>query len=326
MFKQLQLSKDDKAIRAGIVTCEKDQLPEGNVLVKVDYSTLNYKDGLAITGSAPIIRAFPGVPGIDLAGVIEESDHPCWQAGDQVLLNGYGIGEATWGGLSQYARVNGDHLVKVPEGYSTRDTMALGTAGYTAALCVDALVKHGLEPGAKVLVTGATGGVGSVAIALLKAAGFSPVAATGKPEAREYLEKLGADDVIDRATLAEPGKPMQAETWAAVVDAAGGNTLVNAIAQTRYDGAIAACGLADSMSLPATMAPFILRNVTLYGIDSVMAPMEKRIKAWARLARDFDLSLLEPMITEIALAEVPETAAKFMAGTVTGRYVVDVNA
>ncbi len=326
MFKAIVIEKTDSGQEAAVSSLEQDVLPEGDVLIRVDYSTINYKDGLAITGASPVVRQFPMVPGIDLAGTVEQSDHPRWQVGDKVVLNGWGVGEGHWGGLSQYARLKGDWLVPLPSAFDTRQAMAIGTAGYTASLCVDALVDHGLTPDdGEILVTGASGGVGSIAIALLAKAGFSVAASTGKVAEADYLKNLGAAEIIDRAGLSEPGKPMQKERWAGVVDAVGGNTLANACAQTRYRGAVAACGLAESPKFPTTVMPFILRGVTLYGIDSVMAPLAPRERAWERLARDLDPSLLETVASEISLAEAASVAGDVLAGKIKGRLVVDVN-
>ena len=331
MFKAVLISKQDGA-QAGappsvrLADLQESELPEAAVTVRVEYSTLNYKDGLAITGKSPVVRKFPMVPGIDLAGVVESSTSDAWRAGDRVLLNGWGVGEGHWGGFAQKARVNGDWLQRVPESFTTRQAMAIGTAGYTASLCVEALVKHGLTPDkGDVLVTGASGGVGSVAIALLARAGFKIVASTGKAGEADYLKNLGARDVIDRNELAQQGKPLQKERWAAVVDSVGSHTLANACAQTRYRGLVAACGLAQGMDFPASVAPFILRGVSLLGIDSVMAPREVRQPAWDRLARDLDATSLDRMSTVIGLAEVPNAAQNIVIGRIRGRVVVDVN-
>lgn len=326
MFNALVIDKADSQQEVAVKSLEQDALPEGDVLVRVDYSTINYKDALAITGASPVVRSFPMVPGIDLAGVVEKSDHARWKAGDRVVLNGWGVGEGHWGGLAQYARLKGDWLIAMPENFDSRQAMIIGTAGYTASLCVDALVDHGISPDAgEVLVTGASGGVGSIAIALLARAGYKVAASTGKVAEADYLKSLGASEIIDRAELSEAGKPLQKERWAGVVDAVGGNTLANACAQTRYRGAVAACGLAESMKFPASVAPFILRGVTLYGIDSVMAPLEPRERAWSRLARDLDAATLEAVASDISLADVVNVAGDVLAGKVKGRLVVDVN-
>ena len=327
MFKAVLIDKqEDAAQTARVVELENDQLPAGDVLIQVDYSTINYKDALAITGKSPVVRKFPMVPGIDLAGTVLESQHSGWNVGDRVVLNGWGVGEGHWGGLSQRARLNGDWLVKLPDAFNTRDAMVIGTAGYTASLCVDALVNNGVQPGdGEILVTGASGGVGSVAIALLAAAGYEIVASTGKTEEEPYLKSLGASAIVDRTILSEKGKPMQRERWAGVVDAVGSFTLANACAQTRYRGTVTACGLAQGMDFPASVAPFILRGVTLCGIDSVMAPAEPRQSAWARLARDMDKAKLESIASEIGLEEVVAVADDVLAGNVKGRLVVYVN-
>ncbi len=328
MFSAILISKDEAGQQSVAVSqVDEAQLPEGNVTIDVEYSTLNYKDGLAITGSSPVVRKFPMVPGIDLAGVVSESSHADYKAGDRVVLNGWGVGEGHWGGLGQKARLNGDWLVNLPAAFTARQAMAIGTAGYTAALCVDALVKHGVTPDqGEILVTGATGGVGSVAVALLAKAGYTVIAATGKASEADYLKGLGASGIIDRAELSEKGKPLQKERWAGVVDSVGSQTLVNACAQTRYGGAVAACGLAQGADFPATVMPFILRGVALLGIDSVMAPKAKRMGAWARLARDLDPSVLEVIGgTELGLAEAIPAAADLLAGKVRGRIVVNVN-
>lgn len=326
MFSAILIEKDDAEQKVGLASLEEEQLPEGDVSVDVEYSTLNFKDGLAITGKSPVVRKFPMVPGIDLAGVVTESSHADWKKGDRVVLNGWGVGETHWGGLAQRARLNGDWLVPLPSNFSTKQAMAIGTAGYTASLCVDALVAHGVRPDqGEVLVTGATGGVGSVAIALLAKAGFQVAAATGKSSEADYLQQLGAATVLDRAELAEKGKPLQKERWAGVVDAVGSHTLANACAQTRYRGAVAACGLAQGMDFPASVAPFILRGVSLLGIDSVMAPKEPRMAAWERLSKDLDPAVLDTIAEEIALADVIDAAGRLMDGKVRGRIVVDVN-
>src|SRR5262245_59890599 len=303
------ISKTDGPQSVQLVELQDAQFPDAPVTVRVDYSTINYKDGLAITGKSPVVRKFPMVPGIDFAGVVESSKSDAWKVGDRVLLNGWGVGEAHWGGLAQKARVNAEWLQRVPERFTTRQAMAIGTAGYTASLCVEALVKHGLTPDrGEVLVTGASGGVGSVAIALLAPAGFKVVASTGKANEADYLKALGAGQIIDRNELSQAGKPLQKERWAAVVDSVGSHTLANACAQTKYRGLVAACGLAQGMDFPASMAPFILRGVSLLGIDSVMAPREVRQPAWDRLARDLDAAALDRLSKVIGLAEVQKAA------------------
>ena len=326
MFSAILIDKSEAGQQVSLAQLDEAQLPEGDVAIDVEYSTLNYKDGLAITGRSPVVRKFPMVPGIDLAGTVRDSQHPDWQKGDKIVLNGWGVGETHWGGLAQQARLKGDWLVPLPKAFTSRQAMAIGTAGYTASLCIDALLGHGVRPDqGEVLVTGASGGVGSVAIALLKQAGFSIVASSGKAAEAGYLKRIGAAAVIDRAGLAQPGKPLQKERWAAVVDSVGSHTLANACAQTRYGGAVAACGLAQGMDFPASVAPFILRGVTLFGIDSVMAPKPRRLAAWNRLARDLDGAALDLIATEIGLGEVIAAASNLMQGKVRGRIVVDVN-
>ncbi len=317
---------DQPGSAAKLVRLGEAELPEASVSVDVAWSTINYKDGLALTGRAPILRKFPIVPGIDLAGVVTASTHPEWAPGDRVVLNGAGLGESSWGGLAQRARVDGNWLIRVPEAFDLRQAMGIGTAGYTAMLCVLALERQGVTPAAgEVLVTGASGGVGSIAIAVLAKLGYSITASTGKLEQGEYLRNLGAGAVIDRAELSQPGKPLQKERWAAVVDSVGSHTLVNACAQTRYRGVVAACGLAQGMDFPATMAPFILRAVTLCGVESVMAPKPLRQQAWTRLASDLDPRKLETMTTGIGLGEAIGAAERILDGQVRGRIVVDVN-
>ena len=325
MFKAILINKDEQGYRAELGQADEANLPEGDVRVKVLYSTLNYKDGLAITGKSPVVRSFPMVPGIDFAGEVIESANSKFKVGDRVLLNGWGVGEGHWGGLAQQARVKGDWLIPLPKGFTAKQALAIGTAGYTAMLCVMALQKHGLKPSdGEVLVTGAAGGVGSFAVHLLSKLGFTVVASTGRMAETEYLKKLGASEVIDRATLSEPGKPLAKERWAAVLDSVGSHTLANACAQTKSNGAVAACGLAQGMDLPTSVAPFILRGVALLGIDSVMCPRAKREQAWKRLAKDLDLSHLAAMTTTIALDAVPEQAKALLDGQVRGRLVVKI--
>jgi acrylyl-CoA reductase (NADPH) len=300
-------------------------LPQGDVTVRVEYSTLNYKDGLAITNKSPVVRVWPMVAGIDGAGTVSASEHPDWKPGGRFILNGWGVGETHWGCLGEMARLKGDWLVRLPAAFTARQAMAIGTAGYTAMLCVLALEDHGITPATgEVLVTGATGGVGSVAVALLGKLGYQVVAATGKAHEEAYLKRLGAASVIDRASLSVAGKPFQKERWAGVVDAVGSHTLANALAQTRYGGVVAACGLAQGMDLATTVMPFILRGVTLAGIDSVMAPLGRRQRAWDRLARDLDPALLESMVEEVALDGAIAKAQALMAGNVRGRVVVRI--
>lgn len=328
MFQALILRKDDAGFRAAIETLDDAALPplgDGDVLVGVEYSTLNYKDGLALTQRGPVVRSWPMVPGIDGAGRVIDSRHPRWKAGDRVIHNGWGVGETRWGCLAERAVLPGAGLVALPEAFSARQAMAIGTAGYTAMLCVLALERHGVAPGAgDVLVTGATGGVGSVAVALLARLGHRVAASTGKASEAAYLQGLGAAEVIDRATLSAPGKPLQKERWAAVVDTLGSHTLANACAQTRYGGVVAACGLAQGMDFPSSVAPFILRGVTLAGVDSVMAPTPLREAAWQRLARDLDPALLASMTEEIPLSAAVARAADLMDGKVRGRIVVHI--
>ena len=326
MFKALLLERDDAGFRAGIREIDEALLPEGEVLLAVQHSTLNYKDGLAITNRSPVVRKWPMVAGIDGAGRLLESSHPQWKPGDLVVHNGWGAGETHWGCLAQKARLKGDWLVPLPEAFTTRQAMAIGTAGYTAMLCVLALERHGIKPGdGEVLVTGATGGVGSVAVALLGKLGHQVVAATGKAAEVDYLKSLGAASVIDRAELAAPGKPLQKERWAAVVDAVGSHTLANACAQTRYGGVVAACGLAQGADLPGTVMPFILRGVTLAGVDSVMAPLPLRREAWQRLARDLDPRRLEAIAADVPLEQAMACAGDLMEGKVRGRVVVTID-
>ena len=326
MFKALQLNKTDGGFSAAVVQLDDSQLPAGDVLAQVEYSTLNYKDALAITNQAPVVRQWPMVAGIDGAGTVLESTHPHWKAGDRFVHNGWGLGETRWGLMAQRARLQGDWLVRLPPAFTTRQAMAIGTAGYTAMLCVLALERHGVLPAAgEVLVTGATGGVGSVAVALLGKLGYSVVAATGKTSEEAWLKQLGASAMIDRAELGAPGKPLQKERWAAVIDAVGSHTLANACAQTRYGGVVAACGLAQGADFPATVMPFIIRGVTLAGIDSVLAPLARRQQAWERLARDLDPVLLESITEEIALEQAVPRAADLMAGRVRGRLVVKID-
>jgi len=324
-YQALHIEKDDASYRCTLKTLDDSTLPEGDVTVQVDYSTLNYKDGLAITGKSPVVRKFPLTPGIDLAGTVTDSQHPLFKTGDQVVLNGWGVGESHSGGLAQKARLKGDWLVKLPAAFTPRQAMAIGTAGYTAMLCVMALEKHGVTSDkGDILVTGAGGGVGSVAIALLAKLGFRVVASTGRPQEADYLRQLGAADVMDRAELSAPGKPLAKERWAGVVDTVGSHTLANACASTKYGGVVTACGLAQGMDFPSSVAPFILRGVTLAGIDSVMAPRAVREAAWARLAQDLDAAQLERITREVGLAEAIGLGAEILAGQVRGRVVVNV--
>ena len=329
MFRAILLTKsDDGSTRAELSQLDDSQLPsEGDVTVAVEYSTINYKDGLAITGKSPVVRKWPMVPGIDGAGTVVASSHPNWKAGDHFLLNGWGVGEGHMGCLGQRAKLKGDWLIPLPNGMSARTAMAIGTAGYTAMLCAMALAENGVKPEhGDVLVTGASGGVGSVAVAILAARGYRVVASTGKTAEADYLKSLGAADVIDRAELSAPGKPLQKERWAGVVDSVGSHTLANAVAQVRYGGTVAACGLAQGMDFPATVAPFILRNVKLIGVDSVMAPIDRRVAAWSNLASEIKSVTLEKITQQISLADAVIWAPKILAGEVRGRLVVDVNA
>ncbi|GJG97191.1 MDR family oxidoreductase [Cupriavidus pauculus] len=330
-FQALLLTQADGKTQAEIAKLDESQLPEdGDVLVAVDYSTVNFKDGLAITGRSPVVRKWPMVAGIDGAGTVLDSSDPRWKTGDRVVLNGYGVGETHWGCLAQRARLKGDWLVKLPDAFTTRQAMAIGTAGYTAMLSVLALERGGVNgpvrPGdGEVLVTGASGGVGSVAISILAKLGYRVTASTGKTAEADFLRALGAADVIDRAELSAPGKPLQKERWAAVIDSVGSHTLVNACAQVRYGGVVTACGLAQGMDFPASVAPFILRGVTLAGIDSVMAAMPLREMAWKRLAQDLAPDRLQAITHEIRLAEAVEAGRKIVEGGMRGRVVVDVN-
>jgi putative YhdH/YhfP family quinone oxidoreductase len=325
-FKALYLAKSGDEFSARVTQVDEKSLPEGDVTIRVDYSTLNYKDALAITNASPIVRKWPMVAGIDGAGTVEESRHPLWEAGDKVILNGWGVGESHWGCLAQKARLKGDWLVRLPAGMTTRQAMAIGTAGYTAMLAVLDLERLGaVKERGEALVTGATGGVGSIAVALLAARGYRVVASTGKTAEGDYLRALGAAEIIDRKMLSEPGKPLQKERWGSVIDSVGSHTLANACAQTVSEGVVAACGLAQGMDFPVTVAPFILRGVTLRGINSVYALREHRERAWHHLSRELDHTTLASMVTEIGLAEAIARAPEVLAGKVRGRLVVDVN-
>lgn len=324
MYKAIELNKTD-GFSAGLTELDEAGLPAGDVLVRVAYSTLNYKDGLAITNRGPVVRNWPMVAGIDGAGTVLESQHPDWKPGDRFIHNGWGVGETHPGCLAQKARLKGQWLVRLPDAFTPRQAMAIGTAGYTAMLCVLALEDHGVTPASgEILVTGATGGVGSVAVALLGRLGYTVLAATGKASEEAYLKALGACAIVPRADLASAGKPLQKERWAGVVDAVGSFTLANALAETRYGGVVAACGLAQGSDLPTTVMPFILRGVTLVGVDSVMAPLQRRQRAWERLARDLDPVLLESMIDEVPLSDAVAKATALMDGKVRGRVVVRI--
>ena len=326
MFKAILINKIDGKYQCELSALQESDFPEGNVTVQVQYSTLNYKDGLAISGRSPVVRSFPMVPGIDFAGVVESSEHPAWQVGQSVFINGWGLGEKHWGGLTQKAKVNGDWLLPIPAGMTAYDVMAVGTAGYTAMLCVMALQKNGITPeSGKVLVTGANGGVGSFAIGFLAKLGYQVIASTGRMADADRLKALGAIEVVDRDTLSQPGKPLAKELWAAAIDSVGSHTLANVCASTIYGGVVAACGLAQGMDFPATVAPFILRGVTLAGVDSVMCPMPVRQKAWEQIAALVDRQLLDTAAVQIPLSEAIPTAMSLLEGQVKGRVVVDVN-
>jgi len=324
-MKAILLSKEPE-FQARVADVPDAQLPEGDVTIRVEYSTVNYKDALALANASPIVRKWPMVAGIDGAGVVEESTHALWKAGDNVILNGWGVGESHWGCLAQKARLKGDWLVRRPAALLPRHTMAIGTAGYTAMLCVMALEREGLtKERGEILVTGATGGVGSFAVAILAGRGYRVVASTGKANEAGYLKSLGAAEIVDRKTLSEPGKPLLKERWAGVVDSVGSHTLANACAQTMSEGIVAACGLAQGMDFPVTVAPFILRGVTLVGINSVTAPRERRERAWEMLAKEVTPATLEAVTETIGLAQAIERAPDVLAGRIRGRLVVDVN-
>ncbi|MFY3385647.1 MDR family oxidoreductase [Paracidovorax sp. MALMAid1276] len=327
MFRGLLIDKQDGQQTAAVRMLDEASLPEGDVTVRVAWSTLNYKDALAITGRSPVVRKFPMVPGIDFAGTVESSTDPAWKPGDAVVLNGWGVGEAHWGGLAERARVPGRFLIPLQAPFTPRQAMGIGTAGYTAALCVLALERHGVTPDkGPVVVTGAAGGVGSVAVAMLARLGYEVAAVTGRVQESDFLTRLGARHIIDRADIAQPGKPLEKERWAGAVDVAGGQVLANVCAAMRYRGVVTACGLAAGMGFPATVAPFILRGVTLAGIDSVMAPTADRLAAWSRLATDLDTALLEQLMHDIALDDAIAVAPDLLAGQVRGRVVVRVGA
>jgi acrylyl-CoA reductase (NADPH) len=327
LFRAVLIEKDERGYRADVVELPESRLPDGDVLVDVEFSTLNYKDGLAITGQGPIVRSFPMVPGIDFAGVVSSSSNPRFAAGDRVVLNGWGVGEHHWGGLAQRAKVNGDWLIKLPGSMLSRRAMIIGTAGYTAMLSVMALEKYGIHPraGNNVLVTGASGGVGSIAIMLLDKLGFRVVASTGRPDEEPYLKSLGVSEIIDRAQLSQPGKPLQKERWIAAIDSVGSHTLANVCAGIKADGAVAACGMAQGLDFPSSVAPFILRGVALLGINSVTRPKGERIDAWTRLASLLTEADLERTAMEVGLKDVVATAGRLMSGQIRGRTVVDVN-
>ena len=329
MFNAILLNRnDDGTTDARLTQLDDDQLPpDADVTVQVEYSTINYKDALAVTGKAPVVRKWPMIPGIDGAGEVLASGHPGWKAGDRFILNGWGVGETHMGCLAQRANLMGDWLIPMPQGMSARSAMAIGTAGYTAMLCVMALQERGVnKDSGEILVTGASGGVGGIAIAILSGLGYRVVASTGKLAEADYLKSLGASGIIDRAELSAPGKPLQKERWAGVIDSVGSHTLANALAQTNYNGTVAACGLAQGLDLPGSVAPFILRGISLIGIDSVMAPQPRRRMAWQRLSTELDPRKLDSMIQEISLAEVLARAPDILAGKVRGRLVVNINA
>jgi acrylyl-CoA reductase (NADPH) len=324
-FKAIRIDKDDQGYRAGIADFDEKDLMPGDVTVRVTHSTVNYKDGLAITGKSPVVRKFPMIPGVDFAGIVDASTHAEFKLGDAVILNGWGVGETHFGGYAQIARVKGDWLVPLPAGMSAAQAMAIGTAGYTSMLCLLALEKHGLSPAqGPAVVTGAAGGVGSIAVALLAKAGWHVIASTGRLAEVDYLKSLGAAEIIPRDELAGTGKPLGPERWIAGIDCVGSTTLANLISQTKRDGAIAACGLAQGMDLPTTVAPFILRGVSLFGINSVVAPKALRIEAWQRLARDLDSVKLDAMTTRIGFDDIIETATAILDGTIRGRVVADI--
>jgi acrylyl-CoA reductase (NADPH) len=324
-FKAIRIDKGESGTTAAYVDFDEAELMEGDVTVRVTHSTVNYKDGLAITGKSPVVRRFPMIAGVDFAGVVESSSNPAFKAGDEVVLNGWGLGETHLGAWAQKARVKGEWLVPLPKGLSRAEAMAIGTAGYTAMLCVMALEQSGLTPAAgPAIVTGAAGGVGSVAVSLLAKAGWHVIASTGRPQEADWLKALGAAEIIDRAELSNPGRPLGKERWAAGIDSVGSHTLANLLAQTRYSGAIAACGLAQGMDLPASVAPFILRGVALLGVDSVMCPLARRKIAWERLARDMDKAKLASLTTTIPLTQAMDIAKLIVEGKVRGRTVVEI--
>jgi acrylyl-CoA reductase (NADPH) len=324
-FKAIRIEKAEQGQTVALGNFDESELMDGDVTVRVQWSTVNYKDGLALTGKAPVVRRWPMIPGIDLAGTVESSSHPDWKAGDEVILNGWGVGETYLGGYAERARIKGDWLVALPAGMSGRDAMAIGTAGYTAMLALMALERHGLRPEqGPIVVTGAAGGVGSVAITLLAAAGFQVVASTGRAEEADYLKGLGASEILDRAELAKEGRPLGRERWAGGIDAVGSRTLANVLSMTRYGGAVAACGLAGGMDLPSSVAPFILRGVSLLGIDSVMCPLPLRREAWKRLASELQKGKLQAMTREIGLDQVVENGRAIVDGRVRGRIVVKI--
>jgi len=327
-FKAIQVSRgEDKKQSVNVVELSTDELMEGDVTVDVEATTVNYKDGLAITGKSPVVRHWPMVPGIDLVGTVRDTTSGEFKAGDKVLLNGFGVGEVHWGGFAERARLNSDWLIALPSGITPKQAMGVGTAGYTAMLCVMALERYGLTPqSGPIVVTGANGGVGSVAISILSKLGYHVIASTGRVDESDFLKELGASEIIDRAELSEAGRPLGKERWAGGVDAVGSHTLANLLAQTNYGGAIAACGLAQGFDLPATVMPFILRGVALLGVDSVMASKELRKEAWSRISTDLDMSKLESLTTEIGFNDIIQTATDIVDGKIRGRVIVDMKA
>jgi acrylyl-CoA reductase (NADPH) len=326
MFKGILIEKDDAGYRAQLKEIDESVLYDGDVTIRVAYSTLNYKDGLAITGKGPVVRRFPMVPGIDLVGTVEHSDSPDYKVGDTVVHTGWGVGEVHPGGLAEKARLKGEWLVPLPEAFTPKQAMAIGTAGFTAMLCVMALERHGVTPdGGEVLVTGAAGGVGSVAVSLLAKLGYTVVGVSGRPEENDYIKSLGASEVLERSAFSSPAKPIAKERWAGAIDVVGSHTLANVCSTMKYRGVVAACGLAGGMDFPGSVAPFILRGVTLAGIDSVMCPRPERLEAWQRLARDLDASKLEMLSSEIGLSEAIPVAGKLLEGKVRGRVLVDIS-
>jgi acrylyl-CoA reductase (NADPH) len=324
-FKAIVIEKAEGGQKVGLADFDDVNLMDGDVTVRVEWSTVNYKDGLALTGKAPVVRRWPMIAGIDLAGTVESSSHPDWKAGDKVILDGWGLGETHLGAYAEKARVKGDWLVRLPASMSTRDAMAIGTAGYTAMLCVIALERHGLKPASgPLVVTGAAGGVGSVAVAILAKLGYQVTASTGRPEEADYLKRLGASEIIERKELAGPGRALAKERWAGGVDTVGSTTLANVLSMIRYQGAVAACGLAGGMDLPTSVAPFILRGVALLGVDSVYRPRADREEAWKRLEFDLDRAKLEDMTAEIGLADVVEAGRQIVDGRIRGRIVVKI--
>jgi acrylyl-CoA reductase (NADPH) len=324
-FKAIVIDKTEAGQSVKLTDFDDKDLMDGDVTVRVDYSTLNYKDGLAVTGKAPVVRRFPMIAGVDFAGIVESSSHPAWKPGDKVILNGWGLGETHLGAYAQMARVKGDWLVRLPDGISAHDAMAIGTAGYTAMLAVMALERAGLTPArGPVIVTGAAGGVGSVAVALLAKLGYAVAASTGRPAEADYLKGLGASEIVERKELTNPPRPLGKERWAGGIDSVGSTTLANVLSMTRYGGAVAACGLAGGMDLPTSVAPFILRGVSLLGIDSVMCPLPLRQEAWRRLAIDLDKSKIAAMVSDIGLDGVIEAGKRIVEGQVRGRVVVKI--